>query len=939
MISSSAEFNTAVLEGGHPYQIRILRYTKGPIINGWVPLDVDIFSCIIHKGATGSETFGYCSTFVPYIEMEISAPTVFHFSSVNYGQEIRLQIGLDIEQSGTGRTTEWINIGYFTVTNIESLRTKIKFTAYGRLGTALSTLVPEASEIFPEKKEIDHSGLTGISVQDILDTVEATMVNAGFNFSIRIENGITTGGNNASSRIIMDNDGQIEKVTESETGRLIIYVHNPFLGFTCRQLLDIVALYIGAYCSEDSEGNVVLFKYDTSSPIEYDGSFMTAFPTFVDDTFTVNGITWVDRKAVAPIDGGGYTEIDVPIWEGTPDWRIYRPDNNQMPSFANSIRHPYNYHHFINAYKNNVDVNVSYTPAIIPLAIGDPRLEPWDVLSFTDSDETEYIIPCMDIVHTVAGATTSVITVPKIEESVSGGGEGTGSGGMSGVTWGKIEEYVQTELASLAQVHGRYYGTCATAKSTKAKEVTLTDDTGFALTAGVMVAVKFTYASAAATMTLNVNNTGAKTIYQYGTTEASSETTTSGWPAGATVIFVYDGSAWFRSLFVNTTYSGMTAAEITAGSGTTNRLITPANLKTAIQTWDTDVSCSQTLTSGVEIGAVTVDGAETKLYAPTGSVTTFYGTSDTAANVADKVVTCEGFEDARGNILGVTFKNANTYTEGTLSLCINSSTHGHPIYKGGVVVSSTNPLTWEAHTTLLFQVSWPGPQPLYNYLGSSSDITDIPLASATQFGAIEVQQYYDAPGGYVEITSGNATPPETTHTVALPVIESRNQGTIQEIRSKFLPDATTTAKGAVTLDTTLSSTSSNPLTNSGVHAALSDLAARLELRSPAVYFDTTANWNAQTTLQTESNAIYVYTDLRQTDDNPPKNIAGVKIGDGNAYLIDKPFLDEIYYDHITDSTIHTTSAEKTFWNNKVTAYYSLTNAETLVLSKNAEPTS
>lgn len=36
----------------------------------------------------------------------------------------------------------------------------------------------------------------------------------------------------------------------------------------------------------------------------------------------------------------------------------------------------------------------------------------------------------------------------------------------------------------------------------------------------------------------------------------------------------------------NTTYSSMTAAEITAGTWTTARLITPANLKTAIQTWE-----------------------------------------------------------------------------------------------------------------------------------------------------------------------------------------------------------------------------------------------------------------------------------------------------------------------------------------------------------------
>ena len=38
----------------------------------------------------------------------------------------------------------------------------------------------------------------------------------------------------------------------------------------------------------------------------------------------------------------------------------------------------------------------------------------------------------------------------------------------------------------------------------------------------------------------------------------------------------------------NTTYSGMTTSEINAGSGTTHRLVSPANLKTAIQKWAPD---------------------------------------------------------------------------------------------------------------------------------------------------------------------------------------------------------------------------------------------------------------------------------------------------------------------------------------------------------------
>lgn len=84
-----------------------------------------------------------------------------------------------------------------------------------------------------------------------------------------------------------------------------------------------------------------------------------------------------------------------------------------------------------------------------------------------------------------------------------------------------------------------------------------------------------------------------------------------------------------------------------------------------------------------------------------------------------------------------------------------------------------------------------------------------------------------------------------------------------------------------------------------------------------IYYDTEAGWNDQTNLVSEEGAIYIYT----------YEIAGetrfkMKIGDGNAYLIDMPF--------VIDQPV--TGLEKDFWNNKVSAFMSLLNEEELVLS-------
>lgn len=92
------------------------------------------------------------------------------------------------------------------------------------------------------------------------------------------------------------------------------------------------------------------------------------------------------------------------------------------------------------------------------------------------------------------------------------------------------------------------YGTCSTAAATAAKVVTCSDFT--TLITGVTIHVKFTYANGVANPTLNVNGTGAKSIYRYGTTAPSTNAATS-WQAGSVVEFTYDGSAWILNGWLN----------------------------------------------------------------------------------------------------------------------------------------------------------------------------------------------------------------------------------------------------------------------------------------------------------------------------------------------------------------------------------------------------
>ncbi len=84
-----------------------------------------------------------------------------------------------------------------------------------------------------------------------------------------------------------------------------------------------------------------------------------------------------------------------------------------------------------------------------------------------------------------------------------------------------------------------YYGTCSTAAATAAKTVSLS---GFSLFTGVTVAVMFSNGNTAANPTLNINSTGAKTIYYRNAALTSS--TAGIISKNGVYLFVYSGSYW-----------------------------------------------------------------------------------------------------------------------------------------------------------------------------------------------------------------------------------------------------------------------------------------------------------------------------------------------------------------------------------------------------------
>ena len=123
-----------------------------------------------------------------------------------------------------------------------------------------------------------------------------------------------------------------------------------------------------------------------------------------------------------------------------------------------------------------------------------------------------------------------------------------------------------------------YIGTCATAAATAAKVVTVGDfplDSNGKPLVGTLILVKFSKTNTGASPTLNVNDTGAASIW-YNTAAYTSSSNIAGY-ANRYSAFLWDGTYWVwvtHGTDNNTTYSAMTQANLTTGTETTGRLIT-----------------------------------------------------------------------------------------------------------------------------------------------------------------------------------------------------------------------------------------------------------------------------------------------------------------------------------------------------------------------------
>lgn len=332
MISASTEFNTQINKDSRTFRAKLKKGDKA--------LSGEIKKVTICKGACGDK-FSTGSVYVPSIEVEISG-----CSDTLENKELLLQIGLVLDDE----TTEYIDMGYYTVTKPKSTVYSTAFTAVGRISAKLNALfdVPE--------------------VKTISNILSAITIKTGVQI---ILNGLS-------------GTGTIEK---------------DMVGLTCKEALTVITSVLGGFATEDNVGNIVISKFSTENPIAYNGDRMTTLPEFNDYDFELHGIKAIVSEEGEDEDGNVIPEVA--FTEGMPRMVISNPYMTEA-LFANFAANTVGY---------------SYRPATVPIALGDPRIEPWDCLSVTDVKGNTYTVPCLNIIHTFDGGLSTIITAPGDSES------------------------------------------------------------------------------------------------------------------------------------------------------------------------------------------------------------------------------------------------------------------------------------------------------------------------------------------------------------------------------------------------------------------------------------------------------------------------------------------------------------------------------------------
>ena len=379
---------------------------------------------------------------------------------------------------------------------------------------------------------------------------------------------------------------------------------------------------------------------------------------------------------------------------------------------------------------------------------------------------------------------------------------------------------------------GQGYGTCTTAEATAAKAAALTD---YALVKGGIVAVKFTN-GLCASATLNVNGKGAKSIFIHGA--AATATTAKEVLAGDIAYFMYDGTQYqflgsdrvFKNAVTGLSISGKTIT-YTKADGSTGTLTTQDTTYEFDGTYSSSNKAATVSTVTSKINALDVSdisgfGAGKTLATLTETdgkiAATFQNISITKSQVSDFPTSMTPTSHAHGNIAnGGTLTDTAAAAAGNDYVVIRDADNAKiqtSTIKGTDVADAVSKK--HSHSTLTLSTTaqaYDGTHTLA--LPSTDPYTSARTPASHTHGNITNAGAIGSTSGYAVYTTTSGVLTAGTLATSDPTASGNTLSFIDTI-SQDAKGKITATKKSVTIDTALSSTSTNPVQNKVINTAL-----------------------------------------------------------------------------------------------------------------------
>ena len=195
-------------------------------------------------------------------------------------------------------------------------------------------------------------------------------------------------GTNRNINYVLSNIASAMGVTSSVKGISLPSdaITGNVLKGTARDVLGILGCLAGGFITEDNAGNLVLSKYNAGETLSVQPYQSISLPEY-STPFLVTGIH-ITVKAATDETPEVYFEYGTPM--------IIQTCEQMTQSLFNAM------------YPNIV--NTRFDLGKVVMALGDPRIEPWDVLAVTDLKNITHNVPCFEILHTFNGGFQTEIT-------------------------------------------------------------------------------------------------------------------------------------------------------------------------------------------------------------------------------------------------------------------------------------------------------------------------------------------------------------------------------------------------------------------------------------------------------------------------------------------------------------------------------------------------